>query len=361
MPAPRQTDPPRPTLKDVARRAGVATSTASLAYSGRGPVAEATVERVRAAASELGYTGPDPRASALRSGRAGTVAVLVEGRLLMAFRDPFAISILDGLAESLEGLRSGMLLLSQPSDDPGAVVDQLAGMALDALVFSLCGPAQNPVVEHCAARGIPMFATGRPQDPRVRQVVIDERGASATAGHHLTDLGHRRVATVTMPMSPGATAGPLTEEAVAAAAFTDSRERLLGLRDAIGLESAAWQAADPSSIDDGHAAGLALLGVDAAVRPTAVVAQSDLLALGVIRAAEELGLRVPEDLSVVGFDGIEAPWSPHRLTTVDQHGQAKGRLLGELVAATLSGEQTEDVLQETTLQVGTTTAPPPAP
>ena len=349
----------RPTLRDVAQRAGVSTSTASIAYSGRGNVAPETAARVRAAAEELGYAGPDPRASSLRSGRAGAVAVLVEGRLMLAFRDPFAVSVLDGLAEAFEELGSGMLLLSQPPSDPGSVVDQLAGMALDALVFSLCGPVQNPVVEHCAARGIPMFGTGRPADPRVRQVRIDERAASASVARHLAGLGHRDVAAVTMPMRPGASAGPLPRGAEEDASFTDSRDRLLGLRDVLGPERAAWQAADASSVDDGHAAGMALLA-DATDRPTAVAAQSDLLALGVLRAAEELGLRVPEDVSVTGFDGIVAPWSPHRLTTVDQHGQAKGRLLGDLVARTLAGEPTEDLVQETALRVGTTTAPPPA-
>src|SRR4029453_7762171 len=87
----------RPTLRDVADRAGVSVSTASLAFSGKGPVAERTAERVGAAAHELGFTGPNPLASSLRHGRSGAIGVLVEGRLRMGFRHPFPIPALRGL------------------------------------------------------------------------------------------------------------------------------------------------------------------------------------------------------------------------------------------------------------------------
>src|SRR6476620_5218771 len=192
----------RPTLRDVADRAGVSVSTASLVFSGKGPVAGATAEKVRAAAGELGFTGPNPLASSLRQGRAGAVGVLVEGRLQLAFRDPFAVAVLDGLAEELERVPTGMLLLAQPTDDGGSVVPQLAGLALDAVVFSLCGPGENPAVDHLGARGIPMFSTGVPGDRRVTQVRIDERASIAEASRHLRALGHRRVACVAMPLGP---------------------------------------------------------------------------------------------------------------------------------------------------------------
>ena len=154
-------------------------STASLVFSGKGPVAEATGERVSAAAAELGFTGPNPLASSLRQGRSGAIGVLVEGRLRMAFRDPFAIAVLDGLAEVLEAVPTGMLLIGQPRGAGESVVPQLAPLALDAVVFSLCGPGDNPAVEHLAARGIPMFSTGVPSDRRITQVRIDERAAGS--------------------------------------------------------------------------------------------------------------------------------------------------------------------------------------
>ncbi|MFL6080578.1 MAG: LacI family DNA-binding transcriptional regulator, partial [Ornithinibacter sp.] len=132
----RQTPPRRrPTLRDVARRAGVSTSTASLVFSGKGPVATATAERVRTAASDLAYAGPDPLATSLRQGRVGTVAVVVEGPLRYAFHDPFALAVLDGLAEELDAAGRSMLLVAQPVEDPARALAQLSTQAVDAAVF----------------------------------------------------------------------------------------------------------------------------------------------------------------------------------------------------------------------------------
>jgi DNA-binding LacI/PurR family transcriptional regulator len=111
-------------------------------------------------------------------------------------------------------------------------------------------------------------------------------------------------------------------------------------------------------VEQGARAARLLLDVPADRRPTAVVAQSDLLAMGVVRTAGELGLDVPRDLSVTGFDGVELPWFAGRLTTVDQQGEAKGRTMGQLVRRLLDGEEVEDRPHPTTLRVGTTTAPP---
>jgi len=347
----------RATLRDVARSAGVSTSTASLVFSGKGPVAPATLERVRAAAVALGYAGPDPLASSLRAGRAGVVGVLVEGRLRDAFRDPFAVTILDGLAAVLDTIPVGMLLLAQDITDHGRAVAQLSTTALDAVVFSLCGPDDNPAVDHLAARGIPMIGTGAPADPRVTQVLIDERGAIATATDHLRSLGHERIAMVAMPLSPDRRTGPVSEERLRTATYADARERAHGFRSVMGADAPIVEVPMPG-VEEARAAAASLLDLPADERPTGIVAQSDLLAAGVIRAAEERGLSVPEDLSVTGFDGIDLPWLAHTLTTIDQHATAKGTRLGDLVARALTGEPIADVTLPTALRIGTTTAPP---
>ena len=350
----------RPTLRDVAERAGVSVSTASLVFSGKGPVADATAARVRQAAADLGFTGPNPLASSLRQGRAGAVGVLVEGRLRMAFRDPFAVAVLDGLAEVLESIPTGMLLVGQPTGEADSVVQQLSGLALDAVVFSLCGPGEHPAVDHLAARGIPIFSTGVPADRRITQVRIDERGAGAEIARYVRDLGHRRVAHVAMPLALTTVAGPVPPSAVAERdASTPAAGRLLGYRDVFGPDAPAVQTADGSSVEGGIVAGRSLLDRPARDRPTAVVCQSDVIAAGVVIAADELGVRVPADLSVTGFDGVELPWLPHRLTTMDQQGREKGRILGTLVRRRLEGRRPRGVTQPVTLRVGSTTAPPP--
>ncbi|MGN6606526.1 MAG: substrate-binding domain-containing protein, partial [Jatrophihabitans sp.] len=114
-----------------------------------------------------------------------------------------------------------------------------------------------------------------------------------------------------------------------------------------------------TGIAEGADAARLLLDVPAGERPTAIVAQSDLLAMGVVRAAADLGLRVPDDLSVTGFDGIELPWFDGTLTTVVQPGEEKGRRLGAMAAAAIAGEPVADQQMPLELRLGTTTAPPP--
>ncbi|HEV7196563.1 MAG TPA: substrate-binding domain-containing protein [Pedococcus sp.] len=354
MAVPRQS---RPTLRSVAQAAGVSTSTASLAFSGKGPVAAETVERVLAAATALGYAGPDPLASSLRQGRSGVVGVVVEGRLLHAFRDPFAVSVLDGLSQVLDQIPAGMLLIAQPAGNPERAITQLSSSALDAVVFSLCGPDTNPAVDHLAARGIPMLADGAPGDPRVVQLTVDNRGATAAMARYVRALGHHRVSHLLMPLGPDSTTGPVTVHDLAASVFIDARDRALGFLDVFATPAGLAQAA-ATDVEQGVRAARLLLDRPEAERPTAIVAQSDLLAVGAVRAAEELGLRVPGDLSVTGFDGVELAWFAGTLTTVDQHGLAKGRRLGALLRRMLDGERPENEQQPTSLRMGSTTGPP---
>jgi DNA-binding LacI/PurR family transcriptional regulator len=161
-----------------------------------------------------------------------------------------------------------------------------------------------------------------------------------------------------MSMTAGSAAGPVTPGDLTGDTYVSSRGRLEGFRDVFGARAEAVQTGDGSSVEGGILAGRSVLDRPASERPTAVVAQSDVIAAGVIIAAEELGLRVPGDLSVTGFDGLDLPWLPHRLTTMDQHGQEKGRILGTLVRRTLEGQRPRGVTQPVHLREGTTTAPP---
>jgi DNA-binding LacI/PurR family transcriptional regulator len=115
-----------------------------------------------------------------------------------------------------------------------------------------------------------------------------------------------------------------------------------------------------NAVAEGALAARALLDVPAARRPTAVLAQSDILAAGVLSAAAELGLRVPADVSVTGFDGADLHWlAPTVLTTVVQPTEAKGRAAAAAAMALVAGEPAPDVLLPVTLRLGTTSGPPP--
>ncbi|MFY0407281.1 LacI family DNA-binding transcriptional regulator [Solicola sp. PLA-1-18] len=347
----------RPTLSDVAASAGVSLSTASLVFSGTKPVSDGTRVRVLAAADALGYLGPDPAAASLRRGRSGVVGVLVGDRLINAFRDAVTVATLDGISEVFDELGTGLLLMPGGPASSRTTVDRVARLALDAVVFGWCGADDEPSLDQLRRRGIPLVGVEGPHAPDVPLVDIDHRGGSRALARHLHDLGHRDVGVVTLPLVADGRDGRADDARVGSCRFHDARERLTGVREVMG-EVRVWEAAR-HHVDDGRRAAHGLLA-DPATAPTAVVAQSDLLAVGVVLAAAELGLDVPGDLSVVGFDGVETPWlGPHTLTTAVQPMVEKGRIAGRMVGAMLAGERPDDVVLPVEVRLGTTTGPAP--
>jgi DNA-binding LacI/PurR family transcriptional regulator len=353
--APDRPPTSRPTLAAVAARAGVSPSTASLAFADSPRVAPATRERVLTAAAELGYAGPDPIAASLRRGRSGVVGAVVGERLLYAFRDPVAVQLMDGVAEVLGGHGVGLLLLAGDAGRPAAA--QLARIPLDAAIFATCGLEDDPALELLRARGVPVVGVEGPVAEDIVLIDIDDRGGTAELAAHLRDLGHRRVASVAMPLRLDGTRGPVDAGRRARVHYRDVRHRIAGVEDVFGpvpvIETAS------NAVAEGELAGRALLDVPAERRPTAVVAQSDVLAAGVLQAAAGLGLRVPDDVSVVGFDGADLPWLPGNLTTVVQPSDAKGRAAARAAMALVAGERPPDVTLPITLRIGTTSGPAP--
>ena len=343
---------PRANLAAVAARAGVSRSTASLAFSGSGPVSDATRQRVLAAASELGYAGPDPRARSLRQGRSGIIGVVIEDRLRDAFRDPINIAMLDGLADEVGPTGASVLLLTETSESSGAVETA----PVDAVVLLGCSTRLDERIDVVRRRGIPVVAIEAEHRAGVVAVDLDNREASRFIARHLLELGHSRVAVVTLELDASRTRGPLTGTAIAASTSFVAVQRMAGVLD-VFPGAGGWIAAG-SLIEEGTTAGLALLS-DAATRPTAVIAQSDLLAVGVIRAAERLGLRVPEDVSVVGFDGIRIDGiAPLVLTTMAQPAVEKGRAAGRAVLSLLAGGDATTAAFTAEFVRGSTTARP---
>lgn len=342
----------RPTLAAVAQRAGVAASTASLVFSGRGPVAEATRARVLAAAGELEYGGPDPTARSLRRGRSDVIGIVTEDRLAETFRDPVNVALLDGIGEELSDERLSLLVIPMAGiggPDPGDA-------AIDAAILLGCSTNVAASVASLRRRGVPFVGIETERFEGAAAIDIDNREASAAAARLLADLGHVRVAVVTLPLDPERRRAPLDPEREAASASFVALERLRGVRSV--FPDAGGVSASTSAVDEGALAGHVLLDGPAAGRPTAIVAQSDLLAVGVVRAAEELGLRVPEDVSVVGFDGAAVDGLLSRsLTTLVQPVEEKGRAAGRAVLAALRGERSDDRLLRCELRIGSTTGP----
>ncbi len=343
----------RATIADVAREAGVSPSTASVVFSGKTPVSDATRQKVRDAAASLGYTGPDPRAASLRRGRSGIVGVVFEEDLGRTFQDPVKILMMDGLTAAVAPLGAGLLLLRdhpEGADDP-----TLTTAPVDAAVLVGCSGMLAESLAAVRSRGIPVVVIEGDAGEGIPRIELDNREAQRKALEHLRELGHERVTVLALPARTGWERGWLgADEPISIDVTAD---RLAGARDV--YPDADVYAAAATSIDEGLLAGRAIFA-DSAIRPTAVVAQSDLLAVGVIRAAEEAGLRVPEDVSVTGFDGVAVDGlAPYELTTLVQPAVEKGRAAGRAVAAMLAGEDAASLRFTCVFRIGNTTGPAP--
>ena len=345
------TEAPRPNLAAVAALAGVSASTASLAFSGAGPVSDATKAKVLAAAATLNYAGPDPRGQSLRRGRSGIVGVVLEDSVSEAFRDPMNIATLDGIADAIGVSGSALLLLTDNAEGPSS----FRSVPIDAVVLIGCSTRLADAVHVFSQRGVPIVGIETEPMESVLAVDIDNRGGSRRLAEHLRDLGHASVTMVTLPIDAVHNRGWLTPEWEARSEGFTASQRILGVRE-VYPESTGYVTA-ASTVDEGALAAVEVLS--GPHPPTAIVAQSDLLAVGVIRGAQELGLRVPEDLSVVGFDGVRLDGiAPIDLTTMVQPAFDKGRAAGEGVLGLLSGSAPAPRSFDSEFHQGATTAPP---
>jgi DNA-binding LacI/PurR family transcriptional regulator len=316
-------------------------------------------ERVLDAARRLGYAGPDPAARRLRAGRAGVIGVVLTENLSYAFSDPAAVYFLEGLAGPCEEAGAGITLL------PIHVAAASAEAVREAVVDGLCMyslPDDHPAVEAAVGRGIPTVIVDEPVVRGTGFVGIDDRGATRMLGEHLTGLGHRHIGVIVPTVFPGGYQGPSSEERLAANAYRMDRERLAGLREALKAAGVRWKDVPVQESANQRGAGALaaeeLLALDP--RPTAIAALTDQIALGVLDAAGRLGVKVPDELSVTGFDDIvDAARSNPPLTTVRQPLGEKGDAAGRLLFDLIEGKRVRKKTLPIELKVRESTGPPP--
>jgi DNA-binding LacI/PurR family transcriptional regulator len=251
----------------------------------------------------------------------------------------------------------GLLLLAGDVGRPST--NQIARIPLDAAIFATCGLEDDPALELLRARGVPIVAVEGPAVDGVAMVDIDDRRGTRELAQHLYDLGHRRVEIVAMPLRLDGTQGPVTPERRARSHYRDVRHRIEGVEDVFG--PVPIYETPSNAVDEGAAAARILLDVPADRRPTAIIAQSDVLAAGVLQGAAELGLQVPDDLSVGGFDGAELHWlTPTRLTTVVQPSEEKGRAAARAAMDLVEGAEPVSIMLPVALRIGTTSGRAPS-
>jgi len=314
----------RGTLKDVAKAVGVSHTTVSNAFNRPDQLSSVLREKIVAAARSMSYPGPNPAARMLRTGYARTIAVVWTDPMPHAFEDQAAASFLAGVAEACAERNLGMLLVQGGERSSRGI----RTAAIDGLIiYSM--PSTSGTLQLVAERALSTVVVDQPMIPNIPFVGIDNRAASRACAEHLKSLGHQRFAIVSLRLDTDGYRGFVEAKRLKSACFELSRRRIQGYLDVLGQNGSEfpvriWEG--PFSIEEeGRVAAENLLKMQP--RPTAILAASDRLAIGVIETAQRLKLRVPQDLSVVGFDDIpSASLITPQLTTANQPLREKGRL-----------------------------------
>ncbi|MCP3799985.1 LacI family DNA-binding transcriptional regulator [Allokutzneria sp. A3M-2-11 16] len=345
------------TLASLAAELGVSRTTVSNAYNRPDQLSPELRRRVLETARRLGYPGPDPVARSLRTRKAGAVGLLLTENLSYAFRDPAAVGFLEGLSLACEEAGQGLLLVpANPEREDVAAVHR-AGVD-GFVVYSV--PDDDPHLAAVLERPVPTVVCDQPDVDSVDRVGIDDREAIAAVARHLIELGHRRIGVVCMRLARDRNDGFVSVQRQREAHFHVQRARLAALADTFGEVGVQWADVPvverfDHSISCGATAAGQLLDRDPDL--TAIICTSDILGLGALNEARRRGLRVPQDLTVTGFDGItEAERAG--LTTVRQPVLEKGRAAGRLLMDNADHGRPRTVTLDTELVIGTTAAAP---
>ncbi|MGW4688869.1 LacI family DNA-binding transcriptional regulator [Streptomyces sp. NPDC004244] len=312
----------RPTLEAVAARAGVSRATVSRVVNGGAGVRRSVADKVREAVRELGYV-PNRAARSLVTRRHGAVGVIIAEPEFRIFSDPFFEKQVRGISRELTAHDTQLVLLwVEGAGDHERIARYLDGGHVDgALAFSLHSDDRLPAL--IARSRVPVVFGGRPTPgagPQVPFVDCDNRGGAREAVRHLVSLGRRRIAHI---------AGPRTQ--------TSALDRIAGYHDVLADADPELLCQGDFTLESGARAMAGLL--DRRPDLDAVFAANDLMAAGALRTLRERGIRVPQDVAVVGFDDMDSVVrdAVPALTTVRQDVEGMGRLMVGLLMRVLDG------------------------
>lgn len=314
------------TIRDVADAAQVSTATVSKFVNGNQRFTAEVEARIAQAVRTLGYS-LNPMARGMITGMTGNVGIII-----LDIRNPYFTSLVKGASRIAAGADLNLIIAdAAESTSPELGVLQSLCRRVDGLIVSSRLPA--PVIEALFEIGTPVVFYGRPSPyEKSHSVGCDNYAAALMLGRHLRELGHRRISYL----------------GFSGARWSTERER--GIRDAFqgvpGVTFRSFDAAAPSTEEGERLASTILLSQEL---DDAIVAYNDLLAMGLLLEAKTLGIRVPEQVSVAGFDNIAYGRlvSP-ALTSVDLMGEATGELAMRKLIAAIKGEPAnhdDDVLQ----------------
>ena len=308
------------TIKHVAARAGVSFTTVSHVLNGTRRVSDSARERVERAVAEMGYS-PSAVARALKMSETGIIGVLVPN-----ITNPFFAELTRGIEDCCRRTDYSVFLCNS-DDDPvrqSRYLQTLLERRVDGLLLAAAAGEASALASRLAAARVPTVVVDRHIPGLTADLVrVDHEAGARLAVEHLLSLGHRAIACLSGPSE-----------------FAVSRARVAGWRDAMAQAQIAvdpgWLKEGDFSAQAGHALTRELLAQGDGV--TAIFASNDLLAIGALRAAAELGIAVPSMLSVIGFDGIDlGAYSYPALTTVGHPIRAMGETAAGVLIERVAG------------------------
>lgn len=307
------------TLEEVARVAGVSRSTVSRVINEQPSVRPETRERVWQAIHECGYR-PDPVARSLVTRRTQIIGVVIPEAVAQLFADPFFPLLLRGATETCNAQHYQLILalFDDPSKERDLYERVLRNGYVDGVVVASASLA-DPLISHLEEDGIPFVSVGRHPSKDVHFVDADNVSGAHMAVEHLIRLGHRRIATICGRLDMAA-----------------GKDRLRGYRQALEAHRIPVQNELIVEGDFSEASGMAAMPPLLSASPSAVFSASDTMAIGALKALRRAGLRVPEDIALVGFDDIPvASVVEPALTTVRQPIERLGSMAVEVLLGLL--------------------------
>jgi len=329
----------RPTIKAVAAATGVSTATVSNAFNRPSQLSPKLRERILATARELGYAGANPVARSLRRMATNTIGVVFTESLEYAINDPASQQFLQGVARILQKRELALLLLPcRATGEPELV----RNAAVDGII--LYGPALNTSLRQIVHdRRLPAIFVDNPKRPGCATIQVRDRSGARAVAEHLVQLGHRRFGIITSRMTRDYREGLTDWDRLVTEFDYAGKERLIGYRQA--LETAKIDIRQQVRIFEGEYSG-AVFGRraiaafhDSKFQPTAILAVSDILAIGAIEELKSIGLKIPADVSVAGFDDVpEASRIEPQLTTIRQDSDEKGQRAAKFLLEMLDSQ-----------------------
>lgn len=310
------------TLEDIGRIAGVSRSTVSRVINDKSNVNPEVRERVLAVIERTGYA-PNVLARSLVSGRTGVIGLVIPSRVHSLFEDPYFARLIQGISSesNKEGNTLSLFIFQNEEEEAALYPTVVKSGVLDGLILTATRMA-DPLLARMAVGEIPLVIVGRPDVDGVSYVDADNRGGASTAATHLADLGHERIGLISAPVTT-----------------TAGLDRLNGFVDGLALRG---RTLDPDlrvdgdySTESGYHAMQRLIPH----RPDAVFAANDSMAAGALRAMLEAGVRVPDEMALMGFDGLPASERAEPpLTTIRQPVAKTGARAVQMLNELIDGE-----------------------